>query len=327
MEFAFGPAPEGGVALGLRQKNKFDGLVDLKECRLISPDAGVLLQAVRQWAATEKIAPYNLRNHSGFLRYLVVREGKNTGQRMVNVVTAAGGLPKESLVQALEKSGVSISTVLWTVQDGLSDVTYGGESTVLKGSGFIDEKLGSLTFRISPNGFFQTNSRGAEGLYRVIKDFVGPRVEALVDFYCGAGTIGLFCADGAGRVLGVEKHAPSVEDARWNASRQEATHAEFHAADAAAFAANPACLSVWNEPGTVAIMDPPRPGLPPPVKRLLREHPVERWIYVSCNPKALAVDLPLLAEMYQVDTVQPVDMFPHTPHVETVLLLARKPDR
>ena len=153
---------------------------------------------------------------------------------------------------------------------------------------------------------------------------MGGQAETLIDFYCGAGAIGLFCAGSARRVLGVEIHAPSVESARINAAAQGVSHAEFVAADAAAFAADPRLLDAWSSPGAIAVMDPPRPGLAPAVRRLLMEKPVARWVYVSCNPKALSGDLAILSSAYAVDAVQAVDLFPHTPHVETALLLSRK---
>lgn len=324
MEFAFGGAREGSVRLGLREKDRFDRLVDLRECFLMSPETPVLLEAVRRWARDAGLAPYDLKSHRGFLRYLVLREGKNTGQRLVHLVTARGELPRESFLAALESSGAPADAVVWSVHEGVSDVARGETSLCLKGDGFIRETLQGLPFRISAAAFFQTNTRGAEILYKMILDSLGDGAEALVDLYCGSGAIGLFCASRARRLVGVEIHAPSVEDARANAREQNRDNASFFCLDAAAFAGRADLMSVWTASGAAAILDPPRAGLQPAVRRLLREKPVERWVYVSCNPDALARDLPLLADMYAVEIVQPVDLFPHTPHVETVLLLRKK---
>jgi 23S rRNA (uracil1939-C5)-methyltransferase len=324
MEFAFGGLKDEPPLLGLRRKGRFDRVVDLAECRLLSPEAGPLLAAVRRWATAEKLPTYHLKSHKGFLRYLVVREGKNTGRRMVHLVTAAGEAPKASFLQALDDSGVRVDTAVWSVNAGLSDLARGESSAVWRGDGTITEALEGKPYVITPEGFFQTNTRGAERLYGVVRDFVGSRVDALVDFYCGAGSIGLFCADRAGRVLGVELHAPSVQSARANAKLQGVSHAEFVAADAAAFARDPGLLALWGHPGTLAVMDPPRPGLAPEVRRLLVERPVSRWVYVSCNPKALSGDLAHLCSVYSVEAAQPVDLFPHTPHVETAVLLRKK---
>jgi 23S rRNA (uracil1939-C5)-methyltransferase len=324
MEFAFARHRSGGVAIGLREKGRFDRVVDVRECFLLSPETPRLLAAVRAWAEAESLEPYDLKSHRGFLRYLVVREGKNTGQRMVRLVTAGRAGPVEDLPAVLAAAGFSVDTAVWTIHEGVSDVARGAFNQNLSGAGAIDEKLGERVFRISPDTFFQTNTRGAEVLCAVIREFLGSSVETLMDIYCGSGSMALACADLARRVVGVEVDPRSVEDARANAGRQGAAHASFFALDAAALPAHPGLSALWKKPGTAAILDPPRPGLPPSVKQLLRSHPVERWVYVSCNPKALAVDLPLLMEAYRIDAVQPVDLFPHTPHVEAVLLLRRK---
>lgn len=326
MEFAFGGLKDTPPLLGLRQKGKFDRIVDLAECRLLSFEAGPLMAAVRDWAFRENVPTYHLKSHRGFLRYLVVREGKNTGQRMVCLVTAEGTLPRESFMEALRASGVRVDTLLWTVNAGLSDVAWGEERAVLSGPGYIEERLGELTFQISPRTFFQTNTRAAEVLYGVIRNWVGEgsRASTFFDIYCGSGSIGLFCADAADRVVGVELNPQAVEDARANARSFGIAHAEFHTLDAAAFARSPDFAPAWNAPGALAVMDPPRPGLSADVRKLLVEHPVERWIYVSCNPDALAQDLAFLSPTYTLERVQPVDLFPHTPHTETAALLRRK---
>jgi 23S rRNA (uracil1939-C5)-methyltransferase len=323
MEFAFSGLKDEPPLLGLRKKGKFDRIVDLKECLLMSPEAPVLLEAARRWAEKEKVPTYHLKSHRGFLRYLAIREGKNTGQRMVHLVTAAGALAREPFLSALEATGVRADTVVWSVNDGLSDVAYGSASEVLRGSGHIEETLGGLPFRLSPTTFFQTNTRAAEVLYGVVGDFMGGKADILMDVYCGTGSIGLFLARRAGRVVGVESHAPSVESARANAQAQGASHAEFHSLDAAALSGRRDLMVLWRRAGTVAVVDPPRPGLSAPVRRLLLEDPVERVVYVSCNPKALAADLAVLSAVYAVEKVQPVDLFPHTPHVETVVSLRK----
>ena len=324
MEFAFGGLKDAPPLLGLRQKGKFDRIVDLSECRLLSPEAGPLLAAVRGWAADENIPTYHLKSHKGILRYLVVREGKNTGERLVALVTAEGEIPGERFLAALDRAGVRVDTAVWMVNAGLSDVAYGEVRAVWRGKGTIDDRLGDKTFRVSPRSFFQSNTRGAEKLYGLVGEFLGAGADTLFDVYCGGGAIGLFLADRAKRVVGIESNPAAVDDARENATAQGATHAVFHVVDAATFAKDPARVAQWTAPGTVAVMDPPRPGLQPDVRRLLLEHPVRRWVYVSCNPEALARDLSDLQALYAVKTVQPVDMFPHTPHVETVVHLELK---
>lgn len=324
MEFAFGGLKDQPPLLGLRQKGKFDRIVDLGECRLQSPDVVPLLSAVRAWAIKENLPTYHLKSHKGYLRYLVVREGKMTGQRMVCLVTAEGPLPKESFLQTLQSSGVRVDTVVWSVNATLSDVAWGEERAVLLGPGSIEDKLGGLTFRISPRTFFQTNTRGAERLYQLIKDGLPPSRGIFFDLYCGSGSIGLFCADRADKVIGIELNPQAVADAQANAIAFGATQAEYRAMDASTFAKSPAFIEQWNAPGAIAVLDPPRPGLQPDVRQLLLDHPIERWVYVSCNPEALARDLTVLVPTYQIETAQAVDLFPHTPHVETVVFLKKR---
>jgi 23S rRNA (uracil1939-C5)-methyltransferase len=324
MEYAFGGLKDQPPLLGLRQKGKFDRIVDLTECRLQSPDVGPLLAAVRAWAIKEKLPTYHLKSHRGFLRYVVVREGKNTGQRMVCLVTSEGEIPRESFVAALQSSGARVDTVIWSVNAGLSDVAWGDERAVLLGSGSIEDKLGDLTFRISPRTFFQTNTRGAERLYQVIKEGLPASGTTLFDLYCGSGSIGLFCADRVERVIGIELNPQAVADARSNAEAFGSLRAEFHAMDASTFAKSPDFLDRWKSPGAMAVLDPPRPGLQPDVRKLLLDHPIDQWVYVSCNPEALARDLVFLSPTYHIERVQVVDLFPHTPHVETVVVLKKR---
>lgn len=323
MEFAFGGLKDQPPLLGLRQKGKFDRIVDLTECRLQSPDVGRLLAAVRAWAVHEHLPTYHLKSHRGFLRYLVVREGKITGERMVVLVTAEGTIPRDSFLDALRSSGARVDTAVWSVNAGLSDVAWGEERAVLLGRGFIEEKLGNLRYKISPRTFFQTNTRGAERLYQMIRDRLPSSAQTLFDVYCGSGSIGLYCADRVKKVIGIELNPQAVLDAQSNATSFGMSHAEFHALDASAFAQSERFKEYWNGPGAVAVMDPPRPGLSADVRKLLLDHPIAHWIYVSCNPEALARDLSVLTPTYRVHSVQPVDLFPHTPHVETVVVLQK----
>ncbi len=146
--------------LGLRRKGRFDRVEDLSECRLLSPEAGPLLAAVRGWAVAEKLPTYHLRSHNGFLRYLVVREGKNTGQRMVHLVTARGTAPRDSFLKAVDDAGVRVDAALWSVNAGLSDLAFGEPRAVWRGDGTITESLEGKPYVITPTGFFQTNTRG-----------------------------------------------------------------------------------------------------------------------------------------------------------------------
>jgi 23S rRNA (uracil1939-C5)-methyltransferase len=315
----------GNVVLGLRERGAFDRVVDLQDCRLLSPETPVLLEAVRRWAEREGVPAYRSKARAGFLRYLVLREGKNTGQRMVHLVTAPGEPAagwKESFLGALKETGVRADTVVWSVNETLSDVAFGSRSETLSGAGFITETLGGRAFRVSPTSFFQTNTRGAEILYKIIEDRLAPGAETLFDLYCGSGTIGLFCSGLFRRVVGVELHGPAVADAKANAAAL-GVPAEFRELDAAKVPADAELGALWKGNAS-AVADPPRPGLQGPLRRLLVQFPLERWVYVSCNPDALAKDLPVLADAYDVESAEPVDLFPHTPHVETVVTFRKR---
>jgi 23S rRNA (uracil1939-C5)-methyltransferase len=287
---------------------------------------GRLLAAVRAWAVRENSPTYHLRSHRGFLRYLVVREGKNTGQRMVCLVTAEGELPKESFPGRPSSQSGRVDTVVWSVNAGLSDVAWGEERAVLFGSGHIEDKLGNLTFQISPRTFFQTNTRGAERLYQIIKDGLPASCPTFFDVYCGSGSIGLFCADRVEKLVGIELNEVAVSDARANAESFGMPSRAVSQPWTHLFLPNrPNFLEAWKSPGRRGC-DGPAPTRP--VGRTFGNccwiTPSNQWVYVSCNPEALARDLAVLSARYSVQSVQPVDLFPHTPHVETLVQLKTK---
>lgn len=326
MEFSFQdvyPAPAAGephLRLGLKVRNRWDKVMDLSECHLFAPDAAKLLAAVRGWALRERLEPYNLHRHHGFLRHLVVREGKNTGQRMVNLVTHRGELPEASFVEAV-LSASPAHTVLWSVNDGKADVAAASETKVLHGPGHIEEVVLGRTLRISPYSFFQTNTRGAELLYGLIRGLVSEiRPANLLDLYCGGGGIGLCLADLCGRVMGVDVVESAVEDARCNARANGIANAEYVAAKTEDILPGLAAQKIDVD---VVVVDPPRCGLHPGAVQALKDLAAPWVIYVSCNPKALAEDLKRLSELYDVARIEGVDLFPHTDHLEALALLKR----
>lgn len=327
MEFSFGdvyPPVEGGptLKLGQKMKGRWWHVLDLSECYLLSPEAPKLLASVRAWAEKEKLAPFNAKRHTGFLRHLVVREGKNTGERLVDLVTAPGELPKESFLAAVEES-YPATTVLWGVNGKASDTAVSDTLTVLKGSGEIQEELnvGGLRrrFRISPHSFFQTNTHGAELLYGLIHSWLAPEKPArLLDLYCGAGSIGLCLAGSAVEIRGAELNPSAVEDAKKNAALNDAPNVSFYQGDVATLL--PSLLAMAPD---AIVVDPPRAGLHSTAVELLLEVRPRTLVYVSCNPEALARDLSLLKEGYAVERAEVVDLFPHTDHVETAVLLKK----
>lgn len=324
MEFSFQdvyPAPPEGedyILLGLKVKNRWDKVMNLSECHLLSPEAPRLLEAVHGWAREHKLAPYNLHRQTGFLRHLLVREGKNTGERMVLAVTKKGAFPGASFVEAV-RSAYPATTVLHGVNESKSDTAQSEGLEVLHGPGHIHEDLLGKTFRISPYAFCQTNSKGAELLYGLLRDWLselGPK--NLLDLYCGGGGISLSVADLCERVMGVELIESAVADARHNAAANKVANAEFMAAKVEDIL--PGLAAQGIEVDTV-IADPPRSGLHPAALAALKELSAKNLIYVSCNPKAMAEDIRRLASQYDLRKVEGVDLFPHTDHVEAVALL------
>ncbi|MBI4422730.1 MAG: 23S rRNA (uracil(1939)-C(5))-methyltransferase RlmD [Elusimicrobia bacterium] len=324
MEFSFQdvfPAPPLGqdyLLLGLKRRNRWDKVMNLTECHLLSPEAPKLLAGVHAWALRENMEPYNLHKQQGFLRHLVVREGKNTKDRMVMLVTNPGKLPEKSFVEAV-RAAYPATSVLWGVNGRSADVARSDKLQRLFGEDHITEELLGRKFRISPFSFFQTNSRGAGALYTLLREWLQELApKNLLDLYCGSGAISLCVADLCERVLGVELVESAVLDARHNAQTNAVTNAEFMAAKTEELLP---VLAAQNLEIDTVITDPPRCGMHPDAAKALRSMGAAHVIYVSCNPKALAEDIRRIGEYYSLERVECVDLFPHTDHVETVALL------
>jgi 23S rRNA (uracil1939-C5)-methyltransferase len=328
MEFSFGdvyPPQAGGptVKLGMKPKGRWYEVLDLHECFLLSPEAAPLLARVRAWAEAEKVAPYNGHKKNGFLRHLVLREGKNTGERMVNLVTAPGEFPAASFMAVVQEA-YPAATILRGVNDRASDVAVSGELAVLSGPGHISELLRfgdrELEFRISPHSFFQTNTGAANLLYGLLRDWVKEeKPDTVLDLYCGGGGITLSVADCCRKAVGVESNAAAVEDAKANAQLNRLRNAEFYYG-AAEFLL-PALLALGPQ---VVICDPPRAGMHATARAVLAAQGPGTVICVSCNPASLARDLEGLCVSYRVERLEVFDLFPHTEHVEAAALLRRK---
>jgi len=330
MEFALGQEGEARLALGLRRAGRFDRIVDLERCLLMSPEASEILRRVRAWAAAAGLTGYHRRAHQGDLRYLVLREGKNTGERLMILIANknSAALDDPQPLQTLREETEPLVTTAWLgLAQTQSDVARGETMRLLWGPGTLSEKLGDLDFRVSPYSFFQTNTRGAEKLYALLQQWAGPSdvktPGALLDLYCGSGAIALSLAGRFDRVVGVDSNREAIEDAAYNAERNAVANVEFVAGDAVEFLQKlPASkLSVQL---SAIVVDPPRPGLMPKALQALVELNPPRLAYVSCNPESLARDLQSLAALYAIQSVQPVDLFPHTAHVETLALLRHR---
>jgi 23S rRNA (uracil1939-C5)-methyltransferase len=326
MEFSFGDnfdrtelrlAEQPGVHVGLHPKGRFSLTVPTPDCRLISEDAMKITAVVEHWASKNSTPVYVRSKNEGVLRHLVIREGKNTGERLVNLITTSKLTDLQGLDSALRVSGAAITTLIWTIHDGLSDVARGDEQRVIWGDGSIQEKIGDLSIRVTPRTFMQTNTRAAEGLIKYLKHLAGVG-DTLLDLYCGTGVLGLSLAGHFIQVKGVEIEAASVASARETAERNGVINFSAQQGSMEKF------LSIFEDNRgrvDVCLVDPPRAGLHPEVTKALAASGVPMILYVSCNPFSLARDLSGLVSKYTIDEVQPMDFFPHTDHVETVVKL------
>ncbi len=321
MEFAFA-VWDDALVLGLRQEGRFDRVVDLQTCGLMSEHAVSLLQRVRAWAKSQSLTGYHRKRHEGDLRYLVLREGKNTGDRMGVLLATSLGASKFA-TKTLEDFRDSLSTLWLGVTDDKSDVAQAKEMRLLWGPGSITERLINRTYQISPFSFFQTNTHGTERLYALLRDWGSSIGGTLLDLYCGSGGITLALADAFERVIGIDSNQSAIEDALKNAKLNELQNVEFVCEDALEFLKKLPGSKVSIQISAM-VVDPPRVGLHPKALSALLEINPPRLAYVSCNPESLARDLQGLVPFYRIASAQPVDLFPHTAHVETVVLMEHR---
>ncbi len=311
MDYVFGPDGE----LGLKEPGRWDRPIDLRTCLLLSPDAVEILKRVKAWAASTSHRPWNNRRHEGYLRYAVIREGKFTGERMVILVTAAGEL--ENAGDLIEALSPLCTSLYHGINPLVTDVSAAAELRLLHGSPVLRERISGIAYAIPPNAFFQTNSGMAAVLLEHVRGLAvsGPH-RRLLDLYCGVGFFSLALAGNVEEALGIELDAGAIAAANANAEANGVGNARFRAEAAEA-------LSWEDERPDVVIVDPPRSGLHPRVRETLLKHAPPRLIYVSCNYRALASDLKALGETYRIAESRSFDLFPQTPHVETVVHLMR----
>jgi 23S rRNA (uracil1939-C5)-methyltransferase len=320
LEYSFTATPDG-VGLGFHEAGRWDQVLDIERCWLTTELGNEIRNGVRAWANAEGLAAFDQQAQEGYLRHLVVREGRNTGQAMVTLVSAPGALSEDSFVAALRRFP-AVRSVHWAVNDSPAEVTN-LPTKLLWGEEAIEEEILGLRFRVRPNAFLQTNTAMCEVLYRLAGEYAALTGEETVyDLYCGTGTIGLSLARDALTVWGIEASEESVACAVENAELNGIANAAFFAGDVAADLEE---LRDRAGPPDVVVVDPPRAGLA--AKALARVAALEsaRLVYVSCNPTTLAGNAKTLVDEfgYRLERVRPVDMFPHTPHVESVALLAR----
>ena len=321
LEYSFTDTPRG-AALGFHRAGRWDEVLEVERCWLTTGLGNAIRDTVREWAQEEGLPTFDQASHTGYLRHLVVREGRNTGQALVQLVTAPGDLQgADRLVDAL-RTHPEVRSIHWAVNDSPAEVTN-LPTDLLWGDEAIEEELLGLRYRVRPNAFLQTNTAMAERLYELAIDYSGlTGTETVYDLYCGIGTIGLSIASRALTVWGMEVSEESVACAIENAGLNGISNAAFFAGDVARSLDE---LAERAGPPDVAVVDPPRAGLSGKALRALARLEASRIVYVSCNPTTLAGNVKdLVADWgYTLARVRPVDMFPHTPHIESVSLLER----
>ena len=317
-----GTKKDGSLSMGFYAVNSHR-IVDCEECRLQPEEFNRAMGAFREWAAAYGDPVYDEATHSGRMRRLYLRKGEMTGQILACVVVNGNGLHHESeLIEALKQAVPGLASVVVNSNRERTNVALGQKCRTIYGMDTIEDTLCGLRFKLSPLSFYQVNRTQAERLYEVAARYAGlTGQELLLDLYCGAGTIGLSMAGMARRLLGVEIVPQAVENARENARLNGIENAEFFCGDAGEAAQ---MLAERGERPDVIVLDPPRKGCSPDLVRTVAEFGPKRIVYVSCDPATLARDLKLFAELgYPPVEAAPVDMFPGTSHVETVVLLSK----
>lgn len=323
VQAAFGTARGGKIISGVYQSSSHN-IVCVDNCMIEDETADKIIVDIRAMLSSFKLRPYDEDTGRGFLRHVLVKRGFNTGEVMVVLVTGSAAFPKKhDFIKELLKRHSEITTIIHNINPYHTSLILGERETVLYGSGYIEDVLFGKRFRISAKSFYQINPVQTEKLYSKAIEFAGlTGKETVLDAYCGIGTIGLVAADRARRVLGVELNEAAVRDAKINAQINRTDNIDFICADAGKFMQSAAKNHTRVD---TVFMDPPRAGSDRAFLSSLLELKPKKIVYISCNVETQARDLIYLCrDEYRVRKIQPVDMFPHTGHVETVCLLSRK---
>jgi len=315
-------------AAGFHAKGLFDKIVDIKKCWLQPSPSNEVREAVREYAKINDLTYYDVRNHTGYLRNLQIRVC-TTGDVMVNVIVSENDIEKtERMMKALKEKVPSVNTWLYTLNQKKNDSLYDLHPVVFSGNGYAIEKLVTadgheFRFKIGPTSFFQTNTEQGEQLYRIASEFAELTGKEIVyDLYCGTGSIGIFVSRRAKKIIGVELIEAAINDARENAALNHLEKVKFFSGDVIDICNDDFFLSHGRP--DVIITDPPRAGMHPKLVSKILDIAAPVVVYVSCNPATQARDIHQLGEKYEVTRVQPVDMFPHTHHIENVIQLRLK---
>lgn len=323
MQFPAASGAEGKISIGCYAAATHS-VIDTGSCMIQKEANNEVLTTVRKWMQRYGISAYDEKTGKGLIRHVMSRVGVHSGEVMAVLITSAYDIPhKKELVEWLTKYVPNLVSVVQNINKKPTNIVMGNKTRVLYGQPTITDSLGALSFNISAQSFFQVNSEQAEKLYNKALEYAAlSGNETVVDVYCGTGTISLYLAKHAGKVYGIEIVAPAIEDAKKNAQENNCNNAEFILGDAAEKL--PQLLAEGVKPDVV-VVDPPRAGCEQKVLKAIADVEPQRIVYVSCNPASLARDLAYLAERgYKAMAAQPVDMFPMTSHVETVVWLCRE---
>ncbi len=307
-------------AIGFHVPRIFDKAIDIHNCHLMHEPSNIIRNTIRDYAEAAGLSFYDIREHQGFLRNVVVRV-LTTGEVMVNVVFGKEDKKaRTALLDHLLQKVPAITTLLYTINTKWNDSLNDQEPIPYYGKGYAMEQLEDFRFKIGPKSFFQTNTRQGEKLYRLARDYAElTGKETVYDLYCGTGSIGIFVSRGAAAVIGVEVVAEAIEDAKENAAINGVHHAKFFAGDVIDVC-DDAFFTAHGRPDVI-ITDPPRAGMHEKLVQKILDMKAPVVVYVSCNPATQARDLQALSAAYDVTRVRPVDMFPHTHHIENVVQL------
>lgn len=323
MEFSFGDeVKDGPLALGMHRRNSFHSIVYTSDCSIVDEDFRQILCRILDYFQGNSQKFYHKTTNIGFLRYLIVRKAVKTEEILINLVTTTQStLNEQEFVDLILNLNLKakVKCIAHSKFDGVADVAKADEMKVLYGEDKIVEELLGLKFNISSYSFFQTNSLGAEKLYTIVRDFIGAtKDKTIFDLYSGTGTIGQILAPTAKKVIGIEIVEEAVEKANENAKLNNLDNCTFIAGDVLVK------IDELNDKPEIIVLDPPREGIHPKAIQKIIDYKPETFIYISCKPTSLTKDLPIfLQNGYKVEKVQCVDMFPMTPHVETVILMTR----
>ncbi len=307
-------------ALGFHAPGLFDKVVEIHQCYLQHEPTNQLLTVLRAYTQEHKLHYYDYKVQYGWLRNVVIRVA-TTGEVLINLVMHHEDKEKRiDLLEHIKNNVPGITSLNYTLNGKMNDSIHDQDVVCYHGKPYIEEKLEGFRFKISPKSFFQTNTLQAETLYRVTRDFAGlTGNETLYDLYCGTGSIGIFCSGQAKKVIGIEVVEDAIKDAYENAKMNNITHCQFYAGDVEKICTDD-FFTQHGKPDVI-ITDPPRAGMTEKLIRQILKMQAPKVVYVSCNPATQARDLQLLNEAYRITKLQPVDMFPHTHHIENVALL------